>query len=121
MSTYNLARLSAVLNIVGSILLFFSFQATSTKFLIVPTNDGRTALCVGSEAMFVVKPGGGIGIGTKCPDSDKGKPAAVVNTECPVLAVIGFLMILGGFITQYKSIEKPAANRAERRRGESPH
>jgi hypothetical protein len=110
MSKYQMARASAILNLVGAVLLFVSFQATSTDFMLVSTKDGRQALCVGKRAMFVMEPNyhTGIGVAT-CPNDPDAKPAAVINTDEPWLAKLGWLLIVVGFIFQWASIEPPQA------------
>ena len=111
---HQFAKWSAVSNLLGTFLLFFSFQATSTDFLLVITKDNRSALCVGSNAMFVMTPTGGLGIGTRCPDPKSGKPTAIVNTDQPVLATLGLSCIILGFFMQLFSIEKPSARAIKR-------
>ncbi len=39
MSKYRMAQLSAFLNLAGAVLVFLSFQATSTDFFLVTTKD----------------------------------------------------------------------------------
>lgn len=118
MKKYQWSRLSASLNLVGSLLLFFSFQATSTDFLLVTNPDGQSALCVGKAALFVLTLDRGLKMGTGCPEWQSGKPTAVVNTEHPKFAFWGLLMILVGFVSQYLGIERPLieTSRAEKRR-----
>ena len=107
MKKHHFAYLSAGLNFLGAIFLFLSFQATSTDFILVTATDGRSALCVGKNALFFMTPDGGLGMGTKCPDWETGKPTAVVNTEHPSFAKAGIFFILFGFLLQLFSIDKP--------------
>ena len=104
---YLWAIFSSLLSIAGTFLLVFSLQVTSTNFTIVTTQDGNSALCVGKEAMFVVKQGGGIGIGARCPEWETGKPAAVINTEHPNFVTIALFLLIAGFVMQLISIFKP--------------
>lgn len=109
MIKYRLAIGSAVLNVLGTLLLVFSFQATSSDFMLVTAKDGRAALCVGKAALFVLDQQGGLGVGTKCPDWQTGSPAAVVNTEHPNFVVVAFFLIVAGFVLQVFSINKPVS------------
>ena len=107
MLKYRLAIWSAVFNLFGTLFLFYSFQATSTDFILVTTKEGKSALCVGDRALFTITQDGGLGIGTKCPDHETGKPTAVVNTKHPRFVTTGFIFILLGFLMQCFSIENP--------------
>jgi hypothetical protein len=110
MSKYQMAKVSAILNLLGALLLFVSFQAASTDFMLVSTKGGRQALCVGKQAMFVVDPGYRVGVGVaECPSGADAKPTAVVNTDKPWLAKLGWFLIVAGFIFQWISIEPPQA------------
>lgn len=46
-------RFALLLNLLGTVLLFLSFQATSSNLKIVRTADGRTALCIDQQALLV--------------------------------------------------------------------
>lgn len=97
-------RFALVLNLFGTLLLFVSFQATSSNVRIVRTRDGSmTALCVESEAIFVTEKRG-VGIGANCPSITDGRPVAIVNIEKPALVGFGFIMILIGFALQIISV-----------------
>lgn len=101
-----------LLNLAGTIILFYSFQATSSDFrLLTLTSNGpfgsekRYALCVETEAMLITeKRGISIGIPGGCPDWAHAKPAAVVNIEHPTFEGLGFLLLLLGFALQYFSV-----------------
>lgn len=102
-------KLAAALNLVGAVLLWLSFQATSSNLRIVTTADHRTALCAGGRALIVDDPiHGGTGYGiARCPEWENARPAAVVNVELPFLVTLGFILLLLGFIVQYFSIPGP--------------
>lgn len=105
---YRLALLSGFLNLLGSFLVFLSFQATSTNLLVIANKDQSFAFCIGDRAIFGLIPGGrGTYIGTACPTGTDAKPAAVVNTDSPGLAKFGWILIAFGFFLQMFSIEKP--------------
>jgi hypothetical protein len=106
-----MAQLSAFLNLLGALLVFLSFQATSTDFFLVTTKENKTALCVGKSAMFVMGPGTSLLIGTACPEAMPGaRPTAVVNTDAPWLAILGWALLFVGFFFQLFSIEAPKPN-----------
>jgi hypothetical protein len=107
MTKYRMAQLSGLLNLFGALLVFLSFQATSTDLLLVRASSGQTAFCVGKNAMLVLDPGGGIDIGAKCPQGADTKPTAVVNTDAPWLGFVGWGILALGFLLQIFSIEKP--------------
>ena len=94
--------------------MFLSFQATSTDFLLVSTRDGKSALCVGKRAFFVMVPNGGTGAGAACPEGVDAKPAAVVNTDSAWLAKLGWMILGAGFLLQIFSIKKPRETDAPR-------
>jgi hypothetical protein len=107
MSKFRLAQASAILNLLGAFLVFLSFQATSTKFLLVTGTDNRSFLCVGDQALFAMDPKHGLDLGVGCPAGQDYKPAAVVNTDKPWLGYFGWGMLFLGFFAQLLSIEKP--------------
>ena len=104
-SNRNWMRVALFLNLFGSVMLFLSFQATSSNIKIVHTKDGRTALCVEGRGLIVSDPfQNGVAIGTSCPDWKQARPAAVVNVEKPFLVTIGFILLTLGFFLQFMSI-----------------
>ena len=109
MTKAGVARCSAVLNFVGSLLVFLSFQATSTRLVLVTSedkNDKTAAFCIGDTAVFGLSPDGhGMDMGYTCPQKENMKPAAVVSTESPRIAKFGWLLLLVGFLGQVFSIE----------------
>jgi hypothetical protein len=109
MTMAQLARTSAFLNLAGSLLVFLSFQATSTRLVLVTSSDKSdktAAFCIGDTALFRLSSDGhGVGLGTSCPQSENMKPAAVVNTEYPWMAKLGWFLLLFGIGLQVYSIE----------------
>lgn len=102
-------RFALLLNLFGTGMLFFSFQATSSNVRIIRSPDGVTAFCVGDFALV----GGsadassgrrGISMGFTCPDVKDSRAIAVVNIEHPILVTIGFLVLVLGFLLQFLSI-----------------
>jgi hypothetical protein len=89
------------------VLLFLSFQATSSNIKIVSTGDKRTALCVNGRGLFVIHEDGGMDMGTACPEWENARPAAVVNVEKPFWVTLGFIIISLGFLLQYLAVPDP--------------
>lgn len=108
MTLTQLARTSAVLNLLGSFLVFLSFQATSTDLLLVTSKnvgDKTAAFCVRDKALFGLTPTGGLSMGYACPQGESVKPTAVVNTDSPWMSNLGWLLLIIGFVLQVFSIE----------------
>jgi hypothetical protein len=110
-------RFSLFSNLLGTALLFFSFQATSSNLKIVTTSDyARTAVCVNGRGLIVSNPNGTEELGGACPEWEHARAAAVVNIERPDLLTIGIILILTGFLGQYLSV--PNAKTIEQLRAE---
>lgn len=104
------------LNMFGWLLLFYSFQATSSDFRLVTATSNSAiagelkqyALCVNNYTLLETDSHHGMYIGTQgCPDWQHARPAAVVNIEHPRFVGIGFLFVMLGFLLQYLSIPQP--------------
>jgi hypothetical protein len=86
-------RIALALNLAGTLLLFYSFQATSSSFRLISRSQPGVmgsyteyAICV-KDFTLLQTIGHGVGIGhLGCPTSEDDRPAAVVNTEHPVLS-----------------------------------
>ena len=107
-------RFALILNLAGSLLFFFSFQATSSNFRLLTTSDGRNALCVDDRALIVTDASKdsngdfGFVLGMRrCPDWENAKPAAVVHIEKPYFVTLGFVLLTIGFLLQLLSIPNP--------------
>ncbi len=102
-------------NLLGTVALFYSFQATSSNFRLVTVNDTspgslgeQSALCVYGHSMMTAGARGGWTIGGgPCPDWEHSRAAAVVNIEHPWLEGVGFLLLMGGFLLQLLSVPSP--------------
>ena len=100
-----MAQLSAVLNLVGAVLIFYSFQAASTKLLLVTAADKSGAsFCIGDVAVFSVR-NHNVTMGTTCPPNTGKKPTAIVNTDAPWASFTGWIVLGLGFLLQLFSIE----------------
>jgi hypothetical protein len=98
-------RFALLLNLFGTALLFYSFQATSSNVRIVTAPDGTEALCMNQTALFILRARGSeIGMIGPCPDQPNSRAIAVVNIEYPILVTIGFLILVSGFLVQVLSI-----------------
>lgn len=102
-------RIALALNVAGGLLLFYSFQATSSSFRLVrrPISAAGVLrgsyeydICVENYTFLATEPeAGAVELGhAGCPTPEDDRPAAVVNTEHPNFITIGFLTILLGFI-----------------------
>jgi hypothetical protein len=111
-------RFALLLNLAGTALLFYSFQATSSDFRLVTarTPKGvfsqeefvRYALCVNNFALIETDSANGVRIGRRgCPDWEHSRPAAVVNIEHPFFVGMGFVTLMAGFLIQYLSVPQP--------------
>jgi hypothetical protein len=104
------------LNLVGTALLFYSFQATSSDFRLVTATDHSAvageskqyALCVNNYTLIQTDSRTGVLLGhASCPDWAHARPAAVVNIEHPAFEGLGFVLLLLGFLIQYLSVPQP--------------
>ena len=118
------------LNLVGTALLFYSFQATSSDIRLVtapidpnqrripatvvaggPGNlgDKQYALCVNNYTLLSSDAASGVRFGVRgCPSWQNAKPAAVVNIEHPTFEGLGFFLLMFGFALQYFAVPKAA-------------
>jgi hypothetical protein len=125
-------KAALLLNLAGTIFLFYSFQATSSDFKLVvapyvppplrvlpngqilpnrlwPAGTKQYALCVNNYALLVSDASSSIMLGHKgCPNWENAKPAAVVNIEHPAFEGLGFSLLIIGFSLQYFSVPHPA-------------
>ncbi len=109
-------QIALVLNLLGTVALFYSFQATSSNIRLVTVRlnsllggqSEESAFCVYGQSMLMGKSNGGWTIGGgPCPDWEHSKAAAVVNIEHPFLEGSGFTLLIAGFMLQYFSIPQP--------------
>jgi hypothetical protein len=108
-------RVALALNLAGTLLLFWSFQATSSSFRLLKRHVSphfptavEYSICVEDYTLLSTNAHGEVFIGGNgCPTSEDDRPAAVVNTEHPLFITIGFCCILIGFITQFFAVPEP--------------
>ena len=98
--------------LVGTIVLFFAFQTTSSDFRFVTAKNGVRSLCVDNRTMLMALPNGGWSVGSnRCYEWDTGDPAAIVKVENPKGVWLGFgLVVLGSFMQLLTSF---GSNRTE--------
>lgn len=118
---YRLAQLSASLSLLGSFVVFYAFQATSTGFLVYTHGPrGESALCVGDprRSMLALGPDGEFIMGMREFDRScsQGKNLSIVSTDSPHLIRFGWILVILGFISQMVAIERPIFSEAETRR-----
>jgi hypothetical protein len=121
MLKYRLAQLSASLVLIGSFLVFYAFQATSTEFLVYTHGThGESSMCVGDppHSMLALGADGELILGMRDFDRScsQGKNFAVINTDSPHLATIGWILLLLGFVLQIVSTQRPVLTVLDRRR-----
>jgi hypothetical protein len=122
---YRMAQVSAVATLLGSLLILYAFQASSTDF-VVYTNGryGESAMCIGDppHALIAMGAQGELILAVRGLDSScsQGRRFAVVNTESPRLARLGVICMVAGFVAQILCTEKPAAPKEARRRLNKP-
>jgi hypothetical protein len=93
-------RIALFFNLAGTVLLFLSFQATSSNLIIKRASNGSTAMCIDQTGIAVTNPQGAWELGGACPDWPQARPTAVVNVERPYLITIGFILASLGFLLQ---------------------
>lgn len=126
-STRKWQQRALILNLAGTALLFYSFQATSSDFKLVTAKPNPLdpalsspaairgfgagsattdyALCVNNYTLVESDARSGVTLGhAGCPSWVDAKPAAVVNIEHPFFEGLGFISLLAGFLLQYLSI-----------------
>jgi hypothetical protein len=102
-------------NLAGTLLLFYSFQASSSSFrLITRTVDVQShksyEICVNDYMLLSTDTKGNMFLGHPgCPAAQDDRPAAVVNIEHPLFVTLGFALIVIGFIIQYFAVPEPAS------------
>jgi hypothetical protein len=109
-------RCALVLNLLGTALLFFSFQATSSNVRLIRTDNGNTAFCLNDYAPVTIQPNGTWLMNAPCPNVQKARPIAIVNIERPILVSVGFSVLVAGFLLQLLAI--PSAKTIARMRKE---
>jgi hypothetical protein len=123
-------RIALSLNLLGTVLLFYSFQATSSDFKLVRSAPGSSsvldqgpyafhamgvgsttenyALCVSNYTLLASDAHSGVSFGHMgCPNWDKARPAAIVSIEHPFFEGLGFVCLLAGFLLQFLSVPQP--------------
>jgi hypothetical protein len=123
-------KAALVLNLVGTGVLFYSFQATSSDFRLVTAplqrgqrlpiaavvagsggnlGDRQYALCVNNYTLLSSDVASGIRLAYRgCPSWQDAKPAAVVSIEHPRFEGLGFFLLILGFGLQYFAVPQPA-------------
>jgi hypothetical protein len=106
-SNRKVQQFALILNLLGTVTLFYSFQATSSNLKVVTFND-RTALCIYGQTMIMTGKNGMQMFGQEpCPDGPTTKAFAVVNIEHPIFVWVGFLSLFLGFVIQVFAVPRP--------------
>jgi hypothetical protein len=98
-------RIALVANLVGTVLLFWSFQATSSAFRLIRLDLGNSTfeyrICADEITISAVNTRGAIFMNMRpCPFSLDKRPVAIVTTEHQALVTVGFIFLLAGFFVQ---------------------
>lgn len=101
-------RLALIFNLLGTALLYLSFQATSSTVKIMTDSRGFTAICMNQTAVIVTGLNGSALFGGGfCKPGPESKPIALVTIERPLLIYTGFAILLAGFLIQLLAIPSP--------------
>ena len=107
-------RIALVLNLFGALLLFYSFQATSSSFRLIKrpsaffNEEYEYDICVEDYTLLSTNARSSMSIGhAGCPAAANDRRAAVVNTEHPLFITLGFLSIIIGFIIEFFAVPEP--------------
>jgi hypothetical protein len=95
-------RFALLCNLLGAVLLFLSFQATSSRVNLISFPDGRTIFCVNGHTALAFSQNV-LGFGGVCPDAENAKPIALVTIEHPKMVTAGFVLTILGFLLQWFS------------------
>lgn len=101
-------RLALTLNLIGTLALFFSFQATSSDFRLVSTSTGslsQYSICIHDFTLLMTDGHSEVELGHQGCPTENNRPAAVVNTELPWLVSLGFVFGAAGFVIQILSFK----------------
>ena len=97
-----LTLLSLSASFLGTVFLWFSFQAAPVSFDIVNDKEGHEFICSGAIAVF--ETGGinkrGATIGALCPEGQPRRPLAAVFINHPFLMPTGWILLAAGFLLQ---------------------
>jgi hypothetical protein len=92
-------RFALFCNLLGTLLIFLSFQAVSSDVKLLSSN-GRTALCAYGEAV-VVSNNSNVAVAGHCPDWPQSRATPLLTVEHPRTAILGFSLMLLGFFLQW--------------------
>jgi len=95
-------RFALFCNLLGTLLIFVSFQALSSDVKLLRSNNA-TAICASGSA--IVEASNSIVTGSgPCPDWPQVKVTTLVSVEHPRTVILGFSLILLGFFLQWFAI-----------------
>jgi hypothetical protein len=111
-ATRGWARFALLCNLTGAVLLFLSFQATSSSVKILSSNrsgDLSIAVCINGRAIMGSFPDGRwfMGAGACSDNPALARSVAVVSVERPAFVTIGFILTTIGFLLQYLAVPSP--------------
>ncbi len=90
-----------VSNLLGGILLFFSFQIEPSHFKLVRGDGQTTAICVDGRAVMLADGGAyTLGGGIPCPGWNSAKSTAEIHVQRRSFVYLGFVLTIIGFLMQ---------------------
>lgn len=95
-------RFALFCNLLGTLLIFLSFQALSSNVKLLKSNN-ETAICASGTA--IVEATNSIVTGSgPCTDWPQAKATTLVSVEHPRTVALGFVLLLLGFFLQWFAI-----------------
>ena len=92
-------RFALFCNLLGTLLIFLSFQATSSEVKLLSSHN-TTAFCAYGEALLVAG-NSNVAVGGRCPDWPQARATILLSVEHPRTAILGFVLMLLGFFLQW--------------------
>jgi hypothetical protein len=92
-------RFALFCNLLGTLLIFLSFQAMSSDVKLLSSNNG-TAFCAYGEAVLIAN-NSNVAVGGHCPDWPQSRATPLLSVEHPRTAILGFSLMLLGFFLQW--------------------
>jgi hypothetical protein len=90
---HRFVAISLVLNLIGTVLLAYSFEIVPSDVHFVNISPSGTAICKGPQALITIAPPAPFRIGGACPGGDS-DPAAVFKTNHPRFFYWGLRLII---------------------------
>jgi hypothetical protein len=92
-------RFALFCNLLGTLLIFLSFQAMSSNVKLLSSNN-TTAVCAYGEALMITS-NSNVAVGGHCPDLPQARASTLLSVDHPRTAILGFSLMLLGFFLQW--------------------